>query len=133
MKKLMLFLLLFLFLAVNASQTKVYWEPTKPKVGDKITVYAEMEGNFSSIMLKYCPNPSSPDVCFFEDMKKVDGKWVASFNADYEGKIEIAIIADGNVLYDGYIEVTKEKKTPGFEFALLAIAIAIIAKIKIKK
>ncbi|MEM1514397.1 MAG: hypothetical protein QW228_06640 [Candidatus Aenigmatarchaeota archaeon] len=123
-----LFLLLF---SSFASAVNVSWQPPEPKVGDVVTVYAEIENVTSSsvVELKYCP---TEEVCLYERMKYENGKWVAKFNATNEGDYEIAIIVDGNVIKEDVINV-KSKKTPGFEIILISLVLLIIAKIKMHK
>ncbi|MEM2935423.1 MAG: hypothetical protein QXF32_03570 [Candidatus Thermoplasmatota archaeon] len=126
--KAILFLLLF---SSFASAVNVSWQPPEPKVGDVVTVYAEIENVTSSsvVKLKYCP---TEEACLYEQMRYENGKWVAKFNAANEGDYEIAIIVDGNVIKEDIINV-KSKKTPGFEIILISLALLIMAKIKMHK
>ncbi|MBC7128138.1 MAG: hypothetical protein H5T45_00185 [Thermoplasmatales archaeon] len=128
MKAVILFLILF---SSFAGAVNVTWEPSQPKVGDVVTVYAEIENvtSASVVKLKYCPNE---DACFYEQMKYENGKWVAKFNATNEGNFEIAIIVDNNVIKEDIIKVNS-KKTPGFEIILISVALLIMAKIKMHK
>ncbi len=128
MKKAILFLIFF---SSFAGAVSVEWEPKEPEVGDVVTVYAEIENltSTSLVKLKYCPTNTT---CFYEKMKYENGKWVAKFNATNEGKCEIAIIVDGNLVEEDFINI-KSKSTPGFEIILLSIALLIMAKIKMNK
>ena len=139
MKRAFISLSLFLFLFssfVSAQQvTKLYWEPAEPRVGDDIVVYAEIEGNVSSVTLKYCPVTNG--TCFYPKMTYENGIWKYEIDAESgtkmtDGVIDIAIIVNGNVLKEDEI-VVKEKSTPGFEMALALIALLFIAKIEIRK
>ncbi|KAA0000241.1 MAG: hypothetical protein FE047_01835 [Thermoplasmata archaeon] len=136
MKKAFVALLLFFLSFANAQKvTNLYWEPEQPKVGDDIVVYAEIEGNVSNVKLKYCPIANGS--CFYEYMTYKDGKWRLKIYAENatevtDGKIEIAIVADGKVLKEDEI-IVEEKSTPGFEIFIALIALFFIAKIKMKK
>ncbi len=127
MKKILIALSLFLISSLSIAQEvkNLYWEPEKPKAGDEITVYAEIDGNVSQITLKYCFLDEKGNItsCQYENMELEDGKWTASFKAE-DKDIEISII-----------EVEKEKKTPSFfvYMVIVAIVIAMMAKIKIRK
>ena len=138
MKKILIVLSLFLISSLSIAQEvkNLYWEPEKPKAGDEITVYAEIDGNVSQITLKYCFLDEKGNItsCQYENMELEDGKWTASFKAE-DKDIEISIIVDGEVMEDKIIEVEKEKKTPSFfvYMVIVAIVIAMMAKIKIRK
>lgn len=130
MRKLIYILLFLLFATAIANAIeikKVYWEPSHPKEGDAVMVYAEIEGNISEVKLQYCIG----DTCYYLSMEKVGELWKASFEA-VKGKIEINITAknDEQVYWNGEMMV-KEKKMPGFE--IFAVVIAIITMLRLKK
>ncbi len=139
MKRFLPLFILFMFSMGYAAEIKdIYWEPGEPKPGDDITVYAEIDGNVSSVAIQYCIG----DACFPATMEKAgDNLWKFIIPGEQvsEGKIEVnvSINVDGNKIYmEKEIEVKKEGKTPGFEMVGIIAAIAAVAmlvKVKSKK
>jgi len=139
MKKILIafsFFLIFSSFSIAQQVKNLYWEPAKPKAGDEITVYTEIDGNVSQVTLKYCfiDEKGNITLCQFKNMELKNGKWTASFKAE-DKDIDISIIVNGQIIKEATIEVEKEKKTPSFfvYMIIVAIAIAMIAKIKIRK
>ena len=139
MKRFLPLFIIFMFSFSYAAEIKnVYWEPAEPKPGDDITVYAEIEGNVSSVAIQYCIG----EACFPATMEKVsDNLWKFVIDGEQvkEGKIEVnvTINVNGSKIYmEKEIEVKKEGKTPGFEMIAVVsaiVAVAMLVKIKSRK
>ncbi len=129
MKKFLSFLIIsFIFysvIPVNALNIKnIYWEPAEPVDGEKVTVYAEIEGNVTSVTMQYCIG----DACYLMDVQKVgENLWKGNFTAK-KGDIEIKVIVkeDDEPITKKKIMHVKAKKTPGFEVIILLLAIIYI-------
>ncbi|HEC76914.1 MAG TPA: hypothetical protein ENI33_06640 [Thermoplasmatales archaeon] len=132
MKRLIPLLLIFLFSMSNAfSIEKIYWKPENPEPGDDITVYVEIDGNASSVILQWCIG----DLCFFPSMEKNGDVWQTVIPGDKvsKGTIELNVTAENSEKVFKNAEITvKEKNTPGFELFFAFIAIALIS-IKVRK
>ena len=111
---------------------RIYWEPENPKAGDDITVYAEIDGNATSVVLQWCIG----DACFYPEMEKVGDVWKAVIPGDKvsKGVIELNVTAENGEKVFKTAEITvKEKSTPRFEFIFIAIALTALISIKIRK
>ncbi len=121
MKYLLALVTIALFLLPYTNAMSIDYEPKHPKKGEIVTVYATLDVNESSdVRLEYC---IGDEFCSMPTpMKYENGKWVGNFTMPDAKEVEAKVLVDGNVVL--HVNITAaSKKTAGFEFSVLSIAL----------
>ena len=122
MKYVTIIALLSILLMPFAFAINVNIEPTHPKKGEIVKVYATGINESHDVRLEYCVGNtfcSMPTPMHYEN-----GKWIGNFTMPNAKSVEVNILVDGETIWNETI-TTQEKSTPSFEiFVIISAFIA---------